>query len=173
MKWFIVLMIIMFSGLLKVFGIGTRTAGILCGIFALLTMVYVHSRYNKRRHYYQAARHAFVMSVLVIIITVIEITYTKYKYSFYSLYDWSRSLLYCLLYVCLSPAIVYMLERKAISLKRLINIIILCTVMSYLIRMFIQFYWTMTGRIIFEDIAYENATTGWIRNGKDQDTGCG
>lgn len=67
-------------------------------------------------------------------------------------------------YVLLAIPIVYLLKSQIIELEKMIDIIIFCTVLSYLLRMFISFYYTLTRIQILKSISLEAASEGWIRN---------
>lgn len=69
------------------------------------------------------------------------------------------------LYPILAITIYALLEKKEIKLRKLIDMIIVLTMMSYALRAGISFIYSWTGRKVLSSIALESAAEDWIRDG--------
>ena len=68
-------------------------------------------------------------------------------------------------YVIMSVPIALLIINKNLKLKKLLNWILICSIVSYGIRIFISGYFGKTGIIILPSIALEGAGPNWVRNG--------
>ena len=69
------------------------------------------------------------------------------------------------LYPILAITIYALLEKKEIKLRRLIDMIIALTMMSFALRAGISLIYSWTGRRVLSSIALESAAENWIRDG--------
>lgn len=68
------------------------------------------------------------------------------------------------LYIVFAVVIYDMLKRKTITLNRLIDVILILTLIGYLLRVSISVVHIMTGKTIFHSIAVEGVMENWVRN---------
>ena len=108
-------------------------------------------------------RYVNVLMIYSVLFFLIEWMYTNSKYHVgFNDFFFSNERF---LFMCFAGAILLLLRKSVLNLEQLFAIISVFMLISYGIRIIISVYYGMTGTVIFNSIATENAMEGWIRNG--------
>ena len=152
-KFFISLSMLFALSIIKVFGGNISRANITKSIiFTLLLLALLFDHQEKSK---------FVNRILFVELAMMCVAFCI------STIDYVSSARELLNYSFLVGAIpIYsLLASNKWKLKDLLNQIVIVSVISYLIRLYISLYERIGGRVIFPDIALESARVNWYRNG--------
>ena len=123
----------------------------------LIVCLYFTSKKNNR--------YLSNLCIGIIAVFVLEAVYSSVRYG-YSITDTIKNSLFDrLLFVLLCIPIEEQIQKKRITIDKLIQFLILWGIVAYGIRFFISSVYNFTGQYVFQDIAKEYAMDHWVRAG--------
>lgn len=114
--------------------------------------------------YYSLSYTKYILNLnlYILFMYIVEMIYTcvKYKNSFSAFFNSNLRFLYTFM----AGVIFYLLHSKAWTLQHLVNMILILTTASFILRIFISMFYNTTGHLLFSSIALESAAENWVRN---------
>ena len=158
LKFNILFLVVLSLSLLKPFGILTsgypwRVVVATISIVSFLICILANRKFSTAR------KHVCFMILIVLCCLCVGLINGKAS-AYDTLFSWCPYL-----FSLLALPILYVLERKTISLERLLTFIVWMTFISYVVRIGISLVEHYTGQLYFKSIYLESAVENWYRNG--------
>lgn len=135
----------------------------LSGFSAVVLYLYCIMSRNVQKRLQPYSRYLNCICTLTTVVIMIEIIATWSRYGI-SIRNFSYTF-YVYMFIYLVYPLTYLLVIKDINFSKMVKAIIVCTVLSLLLRWAIATVYNSTGTVLIPSIPTECASAGWTRNG--------